>query len=394
MSPARGAFLAACYGHALCHASKVALPLVTLAVGAEAFAVTPVQMGWAVSAFILAMGASSVPAGLLGDRYGSGRVLLVYFWLFALGAAACALSQTYAQFLAAQVLLGLASGLFHPAGLGLVSLVTPAAGLGRAMGLFGVAGSVGLAFMPVAMGSSLGWRTGFLALAAAGLVGAVAASAGLRMGWLPVGNEASAKALKREGERSNRLLVLLLLVMSVNAFVASGWETIFPQTVADQGLAAVEPWMVSTFVLVVGGVGQYVGGLLARDGLAASRLAILLVIQCLMLLGTAAALDSEMLPFMFLGSFAFLNYGTQPIENRLLAAFTSTRRRSTAYALKFVVALAVAAPAPSIVAHLYEDSGGSQSAYRMLSAVALGAVFAGYLFLRQGRLQSRRAPRA
>lgn len=388
----RGAFLAAAFGHATCHGAKLALPLVTLTVGAESFGVEPSRVGWAVSAFTLAMGAASVPAGLAGDRWGTGRLLTAYFWVLAAAGVACGLAQGFGPFLAAHVALGLAAGLFHPAGLGLISLVTPREEIGRAMGLFGVAGSVGLACMPLVMGVSdapQGWRLGFFVLGAAGLFGALACHVGLRAGWLPSGTGAAPHALQRDGTRKNGLLVLLLVIMSVNAFISSGWETLFPQTVSDQGLLSLEPWVISTGVLVVGGIGQYVGGILARDTFAAMRLAVILVIQCLVLLGTATALDSDMLPFAFLGSFAFLNYGTQPIENRLLAAFTSARRRSSAYALKFVVALVVATPSAWIVARMYDDHGEPQAAFRMLSAVSLVAVFAGYFFLRRRRALAR-----
>lgn len=381
----RRAFLAAAYGHAGCHASKLALPLVTLTAGAQSFDVTIERFGWTLTAFTLGMGASSVPAGLMGDRFGTGRVLTAYFWALALAAVACSQAQGFVPFLVAHAALGCAAGLFHPAGLGLISLVTPGPELGRAMGLFGVAGSVGLAFMPLAMGSALGWRAGFLMLAGAGVVGALACHHGLRTGWLPAGAGAAPTAMERVGARNDKLLGLLLVIMGVNAFVAAGWEAIFPQTVADQGLVALEDWHITTLVLVVGGVGQYVGGLLARDSFAAARLAVILVVQCLVLLGTATALDRGMLPFMFLMSFAFLNYGTQPIENKLLAAFTSSRRRATAYSLKFLVALLVAAPAPWIVARLYDGASLPQPSFRMLSVVTLVAVFAGWLFLKGSR---------
>ena len=48
-----------------------------------------------------------LPAGLLGDRFGHKRVLLIALGLFGLGSLACALSTSVAEFLAARVLLGL-----------------------------------------------------------------------------------------------------------------------------------------------------------------------------------------------------------------------------------------------------------------------------------------------
>ena len=49
-----------------------------------------------------------LPAGLLGDRYGRKRVMLIALALFGLGSAACALAPSAGAFIAARVLLGLA----------------------------------------------------------------------------------------------------------------------------------------------------------------------------------------------------------------------------------------------------------------------------------------------
>jgi len=49
-----------------------------------------------------------LPAGLLGDRYGHKKVLLVSVGSFGVGSAACAYSTSVAEFMAARVLLGLA----------------------------------------------------------------------------------------------------------------------------------------------------------------------------------------------------------------------------------------------------------------------------------------------
>jgi EmrB/QacA subfamily drug resistance transporter len=49
-----------------------------------------------------------LPAGLLGDRYGRKKVLVVSLGLFGVGSAACAYSTSVAEFMVARVLIGLA----------------------------------------------------------------------------------------------------------------------------------------------------------------------------------------------------------------------------------------------------------------------------------------------
>jgi len=82
---------------------SVALP--TLAVKLHA---TESDLQWFSSAYLLVLAAAMLPAGLLGDRYGRKKVMLISLALFGLGSAACAASSTSAGFIAARVLLGCA----------------------------------------------------------------------------------------------------------------------------------------------------------------------------------------------------------------------------------------------------------------------------------------------
>jgi FSR family fosmidomycin resistance protein-like MFS transporter len=369
-------------------------------VAAREFEVGEPRIGLAISAYTLAMAGSSVPAGLLGDRFGQGKVLLAFFWMLAAAAVGCALAPTYGALLVAHALLGLAAGLFHPAGLSLVSLSVEPAQLGRAMGTFGLIGGVGWFLVPSLMNTGLGWRTGFAVIAGAGVLGAIVTHVMLARGLVmdgPAAEEQTSSSVKKpglEGRRTKLLLVSVLAAMGINAFMLDGFLPMFPETVNSIGSWIVQEHTLISCVLAVGAIGQYMGGILARDHFAASRYAVLLLLQPLTLLSLAYSLEEPAWPFMLMGSFAFMNFMTQPIENKLLAVYTSSRRRATAFALKFVVALVVAAPAGWLVATLYGGMGWSfQQVYRLLALVGILGVFAGYLFLRQARLAAEAAVR-
>ena len=79
------------------------------------------------------------------------------------GAALTALAPGYAVLLVGQVLLGSAAGLFFPAGLQSVGLTAGPARRGFAMGLYGVAFSLGLTMAAVlgSVGAGVGWRLPF-----------------------------------------------------------------------------------------------------------------------------------------------------------------------------------------------------------------------------------------
>jgi NNP family nitrate/nitrite transporter-like MFS transporter len=81
----------------------------------------------------------------------------------ATGAIVNAVSTAYALLLVGQVLLGSAAGLFFPAGLQSVGLAAGPAKRGFAMGLYGVAFSLGLTVAAAfgALGAGVGWRVPF-----------------------------------------------------------------------------------------------------------------------------------------------------------------------------------------------------------------------------------------
>jgi predicted MFS family arabinose efflux permease len=92
------------------------------------------------------------------------------------GAVVNAVASGYALLLAGQMLLGSAAGLFFPAGLQSVGLVAGPARRGFAIGLYGVAFSLGLTTAAAlgALGAGVGWRVPFWI--AGGIFAAVAAS--------------------------------------------------------------------------------------------------------------------------------------------------------------------------------------------------------------------------
>jgi MFS family permease len=85
------------------HRAQLALPTLSKALHASES-----DLQWFSSGYFLVLAAAMLPAGLLGDRYGRKKVLLVSLALFGAGSAGCAYSTTVAEFMAARVLVGLA----------------------------------------------------------------------------------------------------------------------------------------------------------------------------------------------------------------------------------------------------------------------------------------------
>ena len=136
------------------------------------------EQGWTRQTFSLAIaiqnlswGVMGVFAGMLADRLGAFRVLLIGTVLYALGLAGMALSPTPLTFaLTAGVLIGAAqAGTTYAVIYGVIGRQIPAERRSWAMGVAAAAGSFGQFLMVPIEGqliARLGWHTALMALAA------------------------------------------------------------------------------------------------------------------------------------------------------------------------------------------------------------------------------------
>lgn len=97
---------------------SLALPTLATDLGASTS-----QLQWFVDAYLLALAAFMLPAGMLGDRFGRKRMLLGALVVFAAGSLACAYADSSAQLVAARVLLGLGAGFMMPLALAVLPVL-------------------------------------------------------------------------------------------------------------------------------------------------------------------------------------------------------------------------------------------------------------------------------
>jgi MFS family permease len=124
-------------------------------------------VGLLANVALLCYGVGALPAGVLADRLGGERILAV--WLLG-GGVACigiGLSSGPVGLAVGLAALGLFGSLHHPAGSGVLVALRNVAGLdvGRAFGLSGLLGNIGLAASPVVAATVAvrwGWRAAFL----------------------------------------------------------------------------------------------------------------------------------------------------------------------------------------------------------------------------------------
>jgi EmrB/QacA subfamily drug resistance transporter len=107
------------------------------------------QLQWFVAAYTLVFAAALVPGGMLGDRYGRKKMLLVSLVVFGAASVACALAPSADAFVAARALLGLGGALMLPMVLGLLPVLFDERERARAIGAITAAVMLGYPIGPL-----------------------------------------------------------------------------------------------------------------------------------------------------------------------------------------------------------------------------------------------------
>lgn len=147
------------------------------------FGVTEGQTGVAFGLLAASIAAANLVGGAVLGKFGPKRMMLAGLAATTAGAVFAALTQGFGGLVAAQVLLGIGAGLYFPAGLQAIPVVSDPKRRGFYMGIYGVAFSGGLTVAALlgAIGAASGWRLAFwvtAALAGAAFVATLAIDLG------------------------------------------------------------------------------------------------------------------------------------------------------------------------------------------------------------------------
>jgi len=141
------------------------IPIALRDIGRGVGETTPSHLSWVSTTYTIALAASVVAIGRIGDRTGRRRIFLIGFALFLVGALVAGTATTFNQVLAGRAIEGLGAACVFPSSLGLVLAAWPANQATRAIAAWtavgGVAGAIGPA-VGSALVDGLGWRSAFL----------------------------------------------------------------------------------------------------------------------------------------------------------------------------------------------------------------------------------------
>ncbi len=348
-----------CYGHFMSHFNMLTFTAIVLPLTVRLHLDLAAVLSISFYMYLL-FGLTAFPWGLAADRWGPKGLFLIYYLGSGLSCLAASLNIDNPTMLTLSLAgLGFFSGIYHPAGLGLISKEVSRISVG--MGFNGMFGNLGLATAPLAAGA-INWLFGpawvYVMLGGMNLAGI------LLMFFFPFTVSAKPVQTHKTGNRGNlNAFLILLIAMMFGGIVYRGATVIVPAyfelkngavfawAVAFAG-KGVSPNLVATLtvsaIYLFGMLGQYSGGLVA-ERFSPGRCYLLFHIATIPLALIMGAVAN--LPLVAAGLiYFFFLLGMQPAENTLVAGYTPRNLQHTAFGAKFVLTFGVGALAVKMVA--------------------------------------------
>ncbi|MCF8610506.1 MFS transporter [Gordonia sp. HY285] len=197
---------------------NVALPSIARELGASLQ-----SLQWIVSAYILVIAGFVLMSGMLADRFGRRRMLIVGVCVFTLGSVLCSITADETWLIATRAFQAIGAAVISPAALSLVTnTFTDKAERAKALGWWSVIASVGLALGPMLGGvlvQSMGWRSIFWVNVIPGIIAVV-----VLVVWAPESRADKVKPFDPVGQ-VGVVAFLLTLVFVIIESPRLGWTS-------------------------------------------------------------------------------------------------------------------------------------------------------------------------
>ena len=348
-------------GHALSHLFMMIYPTVVLALEVEFSQPYHVLISLMLAGNIL-FGAAALPAGYLGDKWGAINMMVVFFLGTGLSAILVGFANNEIQIVLSFALVGFFGSIYHPVGIAWIARTIN--NRGKALGINGVFGSAGMGIAPIMAGiltDLFSWRAAFIIpgifCVAIGVILLVFSFKGLIQEYEPEVERDIPES--PEGDMKKGIL-LLLFTVACTGLIYQATSFMLPKLIEmrlsdflGDGLIGVGA-MVSIIYFLSGGM-QLLGGWMA-DRFQLKRVYLICWVLQVPLLIIAGFLNTALI-FPVLAMMVVANTIGSPAENSLFARYSPPQWRSTAFGVKFVLALGVAALAVPLVSWAHKLVG-------------------------------------
>ncbi len=324
----------------------------------------------------LASAILAIPVGLLSDRFGSKKMLLVSFGFAAVGAVLAGTASTPLMLIVAISLIYINVSIYHPASYAATTKMFRPEDRAKALGLHGAGGTLGHAMGPLSVSLLIGvmawqWRQVYLFLAAPMIIGIIMV---MRLPADEV-EKAEKKQEKGDGEKFlTRSLVMFLTYQATRMIATSMIGTFLVLYLQDvRGMSLTVSTFLQSTNTLTGLIAAPIGGYLAskygdKQWLQTSLLGAFTV------LALAFQMPNNNLFMALYVLYGFGNTLGMAGRSAIMAKLTPSKQRGLGYALFFLPGSIIGAITP-VVAGYVADVMGFQTIFNfavVVNFVALG----------------------
>ena len=311
---------------------------------------------WTLGALLIGLGA--IPAGWLSDRWSRSSMMVIMFIGMGLSSILCGLSNEQFSLFIGLSLLGLSCSIYHPVGIAWV--VNSSEKKGRALGINGIFGGVGIgsgAFIAGLLIKYFDWKFAFI------IPGIISLIIGIILLFFISNNLISfqnSKTKDLEENNSSHNLIIIACIMLFSMFglglTFQIMQTSLPK-VFDIRIANLSTFAIGSIIGIIYGISglmTLVGGFLA-DKFSLKKIYVIGIaaqVPCFYFIANFSGI-----PLIFVCLMAAMfNSSILPTENILLAKFTPERHHGLIYGFKFIVAFGSAPIAVFLISKIYEQT--------------------------------------
>ncbi len=381
-------------GHAYAHLFMVLYPTVVLALEREFDMTYGELIALALGGYIL-FGAAALPAGWLGDRWSARGMMATMFFGLGVASVATGFASSPLQIALGLGAIGLFAAIYHPVGIAIV--VRYATRRGRALGINGIFGGIGVAIGALTAGvltDLVSWRAAFI------VPGAVSFLTGIAfLVYVPRVIQAGAAHMVEgdratpEVSRGDVLPVLSLIILAsvcaglIYQSASVGMPKIFATRLTFLDGAVLGVGGLVSLVYLIGATGQLAGGWFA-DRYPLRRVFALTFLLHIPLLILAAGAGNWAMLFLAL-CIVTLGSSVQPVADSLVAHHVPSRWHATAFGARFVASLGVSACSIPLVGLIFDATGGFVWLFVVMSVLAVVATALASLLPRERDVSAR-----
>ena len=370
--------------HLAVHAQMMVFPTLMLLFHHE-FGLGMDHLGMMATVGGLMFGLGAIPAGILEGKLGGRALLLIYQIGSIIGGMVLVFAKNPIQMTIGLGILGLASSIYHPAGLTILS--RRLTNLSKGMAIHGVAGSSGLALGPLLAGAAAefgSWRASYLIWIILQVILVFVTYFMIQKRTRPAQDNSIPDKIVIKDKTSIGLYYLMATAMG---FAFGGFTTYMPTLFGSQttGVFALLPQTLkagffTTLVFASGILGQTIGGYAGDRYNRATLLfwIILLNIPVLIIMGYTSGW-ALFFSSMMLGIVYFLN---QPVSNALLADLTPSSHRGLGYGISFFLSFGIGGIAPAIGGWI-TTKYSVEMVFPFMAFSLVPAIIAGWFLLRR-----------